>query len=206
MTPTLEFLHLHEFIRSRRSVRRFLPEPVPRSIIERILKTGTYASSAHNRQPWRFAVLTTPEAKKHLADTMGADFRRDLQADGLFPNEVEKQVARSNTRICEAPIVVMLCLTMIDMDTYPDLERQHAEYLMATQSVALAGGNILLAAQAEGLGGVWVCAPLFAPDTVRRALSLPEDWEPQGMLLLGYPAKVPEARERKSIYEITLFD
>ncbi|GAB4581402.1 MAG: nitroreductase family protein [Anaerolineales bacterium] len=205
MSSTLESLHLHEFIRSRRSVRRFLPDPVPQTVIERLLKTGTFASSAHNRQPWRFAVLTTPKAKTRLADAMGAVFRRDLQADGLPPDEIEKQVTRSHTRLCEAPIVIMLCLTMADMDTYPDEKRQHAEYLMATQSVAMAGGTILLAAHAEGLGGVWVCAPLFAPDTVRRALSLPLDWEPQGMLLLGYPAVQPEARARKPIEQVAFF-
>jgi F420 biosynthesis protein FbiB-like protein len=205
MIPTLQALDFHELIRSRRSVRHFLPDPVPQSVIERILESGTFSPSAHHRQPWRFAVLTTPEAKSHFADAMGADFRRDLLADGLSPDEVENQIARSRARICEAPLVIMLCATMTSMDTYPDEKRQRAEYLMATQSVALAGGTILLATHAEGLGGVWVCAPLFAPDTVRRALALPSDWEPQGMLLVGYPAKVPEARIRKSIHEITVF-
>ena len=199
---SLDFLNL---IRSRRSVRRFLPDPVPQPVIEHLLETGTFAPSAHNRQPWRFAVLTAPEAKTRLASAMAADFRRDLLADGLSSLEAETQVARSHTRICEAPVVILLCLTMADMDTYPDEKRQRAEYLMATQSVALAGGTILLAAHAQGLGGVWVCAPLFAPDSVRRALALPPDWEAQGMLLIGYPAKVPEARARKPIEEITMF-
>ncbi|MCB9136193.1 MAG: nitroreductase family protein [Anaerolineales bacterium] len=204
MTATHPF-ELQQLIRSRRSVRRFLPDPVPRAVIERILETGTCAPSAHNRQPWRFAILTTPAAKTHLADAMGADFHRDLLADGLSPEAIETQLTRSRTRILEAPVVILLCLTMADMDPYPDEKRQRAEYLMATQSVALAGGTILLAAHAEGLGGVWVCAPLFAPDTVRHALSLPLDWEPQGMLLLGYPATVPEARARKPLDDVTFF-
>src|SRR5262245_23431432 len=112
MIPTLESLQLHELIRSRRSVRRFLPDSVPQIVIERILESGTFAASAHNRQPWRFAILTTPEAKIRLADAMGADFRRDLLADSVSPEEVEAQVVRSHARICEAPIVIMLCLTM----------------------------------------------------------------------------------------------
>ena len=205
MIPTLDTFHLHEWIRSRRSVRRFLPDPVPQPVIESLLETGTFAPSAHNRQPWRFAVLTTLESKTRLADAMGADFRRDLLADGLSPDEAEKQVTRSRARICEAPVVIMLCVMMADMDTYPDEKRQRAEYLMATQSVALIGGTILLAAHAEGLGGVWVCAPLFTPDTIRRQLALPLDWEPQAMLLIGYPAKVPEVRARKPLSEITIY-
>jgi len=205
MIPTLDTFHLHKWIRSRRSVRRFLPDPVPQPVIESLLETGTFAPSAHNRQPWRFAVLTTLESKTRLADAMGADFRRDLLADGLSPDEAEKQVTRSRARICEAPVVIMLCVMMADMDTYPDEKRQRAEYLMATQSVALIGGTILLAAHAEGLGGVWVCAPLFTPDTIRRQLALPLDWEPQAMLLIGYPAKVPEVRARKPLSEITIY-
>ena len=63
---------------------------------------------------------------------------------------------------------------------------------MAVQSVALACQNLLLAAHAHGLGGCWMCAPLFAPDIVRSALALPESWQPQALITLGYPA---EARE-----------
>lgn len=203
-TPDPDF-NFRGLAQSRRSVRRFLPDPIPRSTIQSLLETGLLAPSAHNRQPWRFAVLTTRTAKVCLAEAMGAEFRRDLLADGLPPEQAERQAARSYARITEAPLVILLCLTMAEMDRYPDEKRRRAEYLMATQSVALAGGTMLLAAQAEGLGGVWVCAPLFAPETARRALSLPPDWEPQGMLLLGRPAKSPPARVRKPLSEVALF-
>jgi nitroreductase len=88
-------------------------------------------------------------------------------------------------------------------DNYPDARRQQAEYLMSVQSVAMAGQNLLLAAHAEGLGGVWVCAPLFAQEAVRQALNLPGEWHPQGMLLLGYPAVVPKTRPRRPVSEVT---
>jgi len=60
---------------------------------------------------------------------------------------------------------------------------------MAVQSVALAAQNLLLMAHAEGLGACWVCAPLFCPDVVRDVLSLPADWEAQGLITMGYPAE-----------------
>jgi coenzyme F420-0:L-glutamate ligase/coenzyme F420-1:gamma-L-glutamate ligase len=136
---------------------------------------------------------------------MGAAFRKDLLADGLAVEAVEQQVGRSQARILQAPAVVVLCLTMAEMDHYSDRRRQRAEFRMALQSVALVGGQLLLAAHGEGLGGVWVCAPLFAPQAVAEALLLPADWEPQGMLLLGYPESVPSARPRKSLDDIILF-
>ncbi len=202
MQPTGLF---HDFLRSRRSVRRFLEREVPREVVERILETASWAPSAHNRQPWRFAVLTTPEARTRLAAEMGEEFRRDLVQDGLDAEEVEARVQRSSRRLIEAPVAIVLCLDPADLDHYPDPERQAAEHWMGVQSAALAGGWLLLAAHAEGLGGVWVCAPLFAPQAVRRALGLPDDWEPQGLLILGYPSRIPEPRPRKPIDQATLF-
>jgi coenzyme F420-0:L-glutamate ligase/coenzyme F420-1:gamma-L-glutamate ligase len=196
---------VHQFIRSRRSVRRFLPDPVPDEILQRIMETALWAPSAHNRQPWRFAVLAGAASRKCLTDAMGEDFRRDLLADGLPLEQVEAQVERSRQRIVEAPVAILLCLDSVEMDTYPDERRQEAEYQMVVQSVAMAGQNLLLAAHAEGLGAVWICAPLFAQDTARRALSLPETWQPQGLVLLGYIKAITSTRGRKSIAEVAKF-
>jgi F420 biosynthesis protein FbiB-like protein len=197
--PLLDFLH------SRRSVRRFLAREIPPETVERILEIASWAPSAHNRQPWRFAVLAAQEARVRLAEEMGADFRRDLAEDGLEPEEIDARVQRSCRRIVEAPLAIVLCLDPVDFDHYPDSERQAAEHRMGVQSTALAGGWLLLAAHAEGLGGVWVCAPLFAPQAVRRALGLPPGWEPQALLLLGYPERIPEPRPRKPSSQTTLF-
>jgi coenzyme F420-0:L-glutamate ligase / coenzyme F420-1:gamma-L-glutamate ligase len=196
---------LQGFLRSRRSVRRFLPQPVPPAVLDEILETASWAPSAHNRQPWRFVVLTTILARQRLARMMGAKFKQDLTAEGLALAEVQAQVDRSYNRIVEAPVAVLLCLDPSDLDVYPDERRSQAEYQMAVQSVALAGGQILLAAHAAGLGGVWVCAPLFAPQEVRMAFDLPPEWDPQGMVLLGYPEIIPPSRARRPLAEVAQF-
>lgn len=190
---------------TRQSVRRFLSQPVPADVADRLLKAAIQAPSAHNRQPWRFAVLATVASKDRLASALGIDFRRDLLADGLSPAEVEAQVERSYRRIVEAPMAVLLCMDLSDMDVYPDSTRQAIESTMAVQSVAMAGQNLLLAAHAEGLGGVWICAPLFAGETARTALDLPISWQPQGLLLVGYPANTPVPRPRKPLEEVVLY-
>jgi coenzyme F420-0:L-glutamate ligase / coenzyme F420-1:gamma-L-glutamate ligase len=196
---------LHAFLRSRRSVRRFQPGEISDELMERILASAVYAPSAHNRQPWRFVVVRSLEAKTRLADAMGAEFRRDLHLDGLSEQEVEEQVERSRARIMEAPAGIILFLDLAELDQYPDERRRKAEHIMGVQSVALAGGNLLLAAHAEGLGGVWVCAPLFAPQSVRSSLEVPSSWEPQGILLLGKPARNPESRPRKPLAEVSIY-
>ena len=143
--------------------------------------------------------MTDASIKTKLADAMSVEFQRDLEKDNLPKDEIEKKVASSRNRIINAPVVIVLCVDMTDMDIYPDEKRNKAEYIMATQSTANAGMQLLLAAHAEGLGSVWVCSPLFVPNVVQKVLDLPEAWEPQAMYFLGYPDVVPPLRERKSL-------
>ena len=180
---------LYETILNRRSLRRYLPDPVPRELIERLLRAAVWAPSAHNRQPWRFAVVSPGPVRARLAEAMGQRLRADLQAD-LVPEEIIiRETERSWDRLTSAPLLLVLCLTMQDMDQYPDEMRNRNEYLMAVQSVAMSGQNILLMAHDAGLAACWMCAPLFCPDVVVAQLDLPEDWQPQGFITLGYPAQ-----------------
>lgn len=149
--------------------------------------------------------MTDSSVKAQLADAMAEDFERDLRDDGTPPEKIQTQVKRSKERITAAPAAILLCLDMTDMDSYPDEKRRHAERMMTVQSVAAAGLQLLLAAHAEGLGGVWACWPLFAQETIQKTLNLSESWEPQGMFFVGYPVQIPEARERKAIEEISIF-
>ncbi len=192
-------------MKTRRSVRSFTSDPIPTAVLEKILDAATWAPSAHNRQPWRFAVLTGTEVKRKLAEGMGAEFRRDLAADGVTQPEIERRVERSMQRILGAGAAVLICLDTEQLDLYPDSSRQSAEYLMGVQSVAMAGQNLLLAAHVLGLGAVWMCAPLFAGEAVRRMLNLPQSWDAMGLVLLGYPRQESLPTPRLSVNEVTRY-
>jgi F420 biosynthesis protein FbiB-like protein len=194
-----------DFLVQRRSIRRFQPEAVPMPVMRRLLQAAGRAPSAHNRQYWRFVVITSSPVKTRLVEAMAVEFRHDLLADGLTSEQVEYRIERARQRLLGAPVIVLLCLDPTQGDTYPDAHRQELEMLMGVQSVAMAGENLLLAAHAEGLGSVWMCAPLFAPERVCQVLALPPHWRPQGLVLLGYPAEMPELQPRKPIEELTLF-
>jgi F420 biosynthesis protein FbiB-like protein len=196
---------LHAFLRSRRSIRRFRLDPVPAAVLQRILETATYAPSAHNKQPWRFVVLTNAEAKSRLAEAITDRFRGDMATDGTPEADIADRVERSRRRMDEAPVVVVLCRDVTQVDPQPDAIRQQAEATMGMQSIGLAGLQLLLAAHAEGLGGTWICWPLFTPEETRRALDLLSEWEPQGMVFLGYPDEQPETPSRKPLSEIVKF-
>jgi F420 biosynthesis protein FbiB-like protein len=185
-TPLLRAIH------ERRSLRRYQDKPVAREVIEHLIDAGIWAPSAHNRQPWRFAILQSFGTKEKLARAMGTRLRSDLERDNVPVELIETDVSRSYDRLTSAPVLILICLSLLDMDVYTDVQRNHNEYIMAVQSTAMAGQNILLAAHASGLGACWMCAPLFCPDLVQETLELPDDWQPQGIISVGYPAQERE--------------
>jgi len=187
-----------ELALSRRSLRIYDERSISKRLLQQILTISTWAPSAHNRQPWRFAVVTEKSRQEQLAKAMGERLRTDLEADGVPNAVIQKDTNRSYERITGAPVLICLCMSMVDMDRYPDEKRNDSERTMATQSVAMAGQNLLLAAHAAGLGACWMCAPLFCADVVQHVLELPQDWEPQTLLTMGYPAQHRE-RTREPI-------
>jgi F420 biosynthesis protein FbiB-like protein len=189
-------------ISKRRSIRKYRNQPIPREMVKRLVKAGTWAPSAHDTQPWRFVILETPVAKRNLAEAMAAVYQHDLQQDGATAEEVKTIVALSVTRFTSAPLLLLVCLTMEDMDDYPDEKRQRVEQMLGVQSAAAAIQNILLTAHVEGLGACWCCAPLFCPEPVKAALELPSSYEPQALITLGYPAETGAPSERRPYSEI----
>jgi F420 biosynthesis protein FbiB-like protein len=194
---------VEKLLRGRRSIRRYKDRPVPISLVNRLIGAATYAPSAHNRQPWRFAVLQSRAKQERLAVAMAERLRADRISDGDDAETVFSDLARSISRISNAPVLVLICLTMEEMDRYPDARRTTAERHMAVQSTAMAMQNFLLTAHAVGLGASVMCAPLFCPDTLQKSLSLPIDWEPQSLVTLGYPATNGKPFQRRGASELT---
>ncbi|NIP68870.1 MAG: nitroreductase family protein, partial [Planctomycetales bacterium] len=94
---------LYQLIRERRSIRQYANRPVERALIERLLTAAIWAPSAHNRQPWRLAVIEDDDTQTRLADAMNAVLRADLAADGLPPDQIDARAARRRERLTRAP-------------------------------------------------------------------------------------------------------
>jgi len=108
---------LHTFLRTRRSIRRFKPDPVADSVIERILTTATYAPSAHNVQPWRFVIvgrtlapgasagddIPLHKTRSRLAQALTASMRADMLSEGASESDIEKRVATSSAAWTRRP-------------------------------------------------------------------------------------------------------
>jgi coenzyme F420-0:L-glutamate ligase / coenzyme F420-1:gamma-L-glutamate ligase len=193
-------------IHGRRSVRRYLGRKVPDEIVEQVLEAARWAPSPHGRQPWRFAVLRREETRERLADAMGQEWRANLEMDGQSAEVVEKRLEGSRRRLLDAPVLVLLCLYLEDLDEYPDAERQRGEITMAVQSLGAAAQNALLAAYDLGLDAGWMCAPLFCPEKVVEALELDPKFVPHALLTLGYAeGDPPRRRARRSLDELVIY-
>lgn len=185
-------------LRTRRSIRRYLDRPVPPDQIDQLLEAATRAPSSHNSQPWRFVVITTASVKVQLADRMGERLRADRLREADREEKIDRDVARSRERISSAPLIIIVCLSTIDLN-------DQRERLMAIQSVAASIENLLLAAHEAGLGACWMAAPLYCPDVVREVLHLPDDWEAQALITIGYPADMGKPKDRIDFRQVTIW-
>jgi F420 biosynthesis protein FbiB-like protein len=149
--------------------------------------------------------MQTLGPKERLARAMGERLRADRTRDGDRIDLIESDIARSFARITGAPVVVIVGFTLEDTDPYPDERRRSAEHQMAVQSTAMAMQNLQLAACAAGLGSSIMCAPLFCPDTVRKVCELPSQWEPQGLVTIGYPANAGKTFTRRPLNEVVRY-
>ncbi|MBT3336430.1 MAG: nitroreductase family protein [Anaerolineae bacterium] len=188
---------LHHFLQTRRSIRRFKPDPVPAPVIKRILATAIFAPSAHNLQPWRFVHVESDLSKEKLGNALTEKMRTDMDAEGADPAQIQKRVEISIRRIDEAPVIILLC-----RDVTAIRKSEPEEEIMGIQSAALGGLQLMLAAHAEGVGANWICWNLYAQAETRLALDLPKSWQAQAMIFLGYADEEPKKASRKSVDEL----
>ena len=187
-----------ELVGSQRAQRELKPDPVPEDLIEQILEAATHAPSAMNSQPWRFVVVQDASVRRAIADGARAaweGFARGMTDDQTTPGF--KAVDRwAMSGLAKAPVIIVLCG---DTQVLP-LEQMGSSIFPAAQ-------NILLAANALGLGSLMSNLPIFAPGgTFAEALGLPEHIVPLATLPIGYPARKLGRPRRKPIREVTSRD
>jgi len=64
----MDYEGLRELVESRRSIRRFKPDPIPEEYIDKIIDVARWAPSGFNSQPWEFIVVRKPELKDSIVN------------------------------------------------------------------------------------------------------------------------------------------
>ena len=172
-----------QFMRSRRSIRRYKPEPVPRADLERLLNIARFAQTGHNSQGVAWKVFTRPEDVRAVAAHI-VDWMRKLVEAGE-PLAAEMSMALicdlfeqgKDMVMREAPHLV--------------LTHAHRSDRFAPHACDIAMTHVELYAPVLGLGSCWagffeVAARQWEP--LQRFLALPEGHEVMSAAMVGLPA------------------
>ncbi|RFD25897.1 coenzyme F420-0:L-glutamate ligase [Mycobacterium uberis] len=187
----------------RRSVRKFSEEPVAAELIEAAVAEALTAPTPHHTRPVRFVWLQTPTIRTRLLDRMANKWRLDLAGDALPADAIARRMARGQI-LYDAPQIVIPFMVPDGAHTYPDAARIGAEHTMFTVAVGAAVQALLVALAVRGLGSCWIGSTIFAADLVRAELELPTDWEPLGVIAIGYAQEPAGLREPVEVADLLL--
>ncbi len=190
-----------EAISGRRSIRRFLDKPIPKSILEQILHAGTLAPSAKNRQPWRFVVAQ--REKQGMLEAMKRGIDAEKQGKALLPHSVNYLSGAEFTLkvMAQAPVTLFI-LNPQEKAYFQNSSMEENFYHSSNlQSIGAAIENMILAAQDLGLGSLWICDTVFAYDALLDWLGTEDQLV--AALSLGYTDENPSPRPRKTTEELT---
>ncbi|MBI2373212.1 MAG: nitroreductase family protein [Deltaproteobacteria bacterium] len=202
-----------DWLRQRRSVRRFKDAPIPRPALRRLIEAAITAPSGTNRQPWRFAVVLDPQRKlelrsavrfsaEKLTRVIGASPHRDEfghYGDFFFePLETAAVIVIPQYR--EYPdqlssFVASAGASLSALDGVESPAAMHSE-ICATSAAVMA---LLLQATAEGLGACWMAGPMIARASVERVVGVKAPFHMLGAVAVGWPDERPAPVGRRDL-------
>ena len=177
-------MELMEAVKERRAVREYTDVLIDRSTIERIVIAATLAPSAHNAQPWAFAVVLDPKRIENYARRAKTWLIENLAH--VVPDPAVRHMLEDLqfALFQHAPALVLV------------LAKSSAA--QAAEDCCLAAENLMLTARDEGLGTCWIgfARPWLNLASVKKELGLPESYEVVAPIVLGHPKAWPKSHGR----------
>ena len=202
-------LDLVATLRSTGAARQFHPDPVPDDVLARLLDTARFAPSGGNRQGWRVIVVKDPAARTALRDiylegwyeylaigvgrpgALGAGDRPRRRgappsADAAeFAARAQRRPRASPRHLDTAPA---LLLVLADLAALAAVDRDLPRYtLVGGASIYPFVWSLLLAARAEGLGGVTTTVAIRREAELRALFGIPDAVAVAALVVLGRP-------------------
>jgi nitroreductase len=198
---------LMTIIKTRRSVRKFIAEAVPRADVEKIIEAGQWAPSGANTQNWFFMAIYSTVIKEKMAAAI-RDKVEGYAQKITSPRAKREFMAYSNFYMffADAPVViavvkkpyVSLNLRIMDRYNIPLETRSSSD----AQGPAAAVENMMLMAHAMGYGTCWMTGPLIARKELEEVLAVEPQDELMALIPLGKPAVAPGPSARKELSRV----
>jgi len=183
-------MEVFEAIHNRHSQGKVKQDEVPRALIEKLLDAAVQAPNHYKVRPWRFVVLTG-NARNKLGDVMAAS-QRDRMPD--LPSEALDKIRALPLR---APVLIA-----VGVDKPSEEKVLEVENICA---VAAACQNILLAAEALGLGAKWRTGEWARDAKVKEFLGFEADQHLIAFLYIGFPEFIAAHEPRPSFEDRTIW-
>ncbi|MFW5820923.1 MAG: nitroreductase family protein [Bacteroidota bacterium] len=162
-----------------RSIRNYKEDDIPGDILNQILEAGTRASTTGNMQVYSMIVNKDPEIKDKLWE---AHFKQEM--------------------VKKAPVHITFCADFHRFNTWCRNRKAEPGYdnflsfMTAAIDALLASQNVVLEAEAHGLGACYLGTATYNANKIINILNLPENVVPVAAIVLGYPAEVPGLTDR----------
>lgn len=198
-------------VKTRRSIRRFKPEPVPNELIEKMIDAARWAPSGFNSQLWEFVVIKSQGLREEIGAAIGGALQE------IFKNAPPPGAPRDTGRKKivmgwqEAPVFILVFgdTRVRACSPIPPVKTDDEKWKSVFQaSLACAYQYAALAATSLGLGSQWVSA-VGIPSVeakIKTILGIPDPLKIFDMLALGYPDMEPPPKAVRPLEEIIHYD
>lgn len=194
--------NFYSWLNKRRTVRDLSDKPIPKEVIENIIKAASTAPSGAHKQPWKFCVVSNPEIKKSIR--IAAEKEEKESYEKRMTDEWLKDLAPIGTdwhkpflETVPYLIVVFKLNYVLDENNF-----KHQNYY-AVESCGIACGFLLAAIHAAGLAALThTPSPM---NFLSKVLNRPDNEKPFLLIPVGYAADecwVPDLK-RKGLDEIS---
>ena len=210
-------MELYDAMRTTFAAREYTGDPLPDETLERILENARFAPSGGNRQAWRVIVVRETATREAMAELVLPAARRytaqraagETPWNPLAPPGVSEEVIAATEvpdllvePLRRAAVLLVVCADLAHLASLDqDLDRVG---IVSGASVYPFVWNVLLAARAEGFGGVMTTLPIAAEPELRALLGLPEHVAVATIVPLGKPVKQLTKLRRNAVDSFTV--
>lgn len=174
-----DMMDFRNVLESRRSIRKFTLDTVGEEVLMEAIRSATLAPSAHNRQPWKFKIVSKDEKGKIAAalreKTKDIPGHTGVHTAGVIDDANQLIVVFIDNQISENR----------DMDLL---------------SIGGAIENMILSFNNMGIGTVWIGNTNFIREEISKILNI--NYETVSSIAIGVPDQSPKPRPRKDIKDV----